>query len=69
MSKYIRDEKKGQIISVIVIILAVIIGLAWNYAESCAEEKTQPDAVYPMTNIHISWEQTFHPGGWNDAGT
>ena len=66
MSKYIKKETKGQIIFVIMIILAIIIGLAWNYLESGEAEGQKPDVVYPMANAHISWEQTFHGGAWNE---
>ena len=48
------------------IILAVIIGLAWNYLESSEAEELKPDAVYPMANAHISWLQTYHGGAWNE---
>ncbi len=66
MSKYIKKERQGQIIFIVVIILAVIIGLAWNYLESSEAEELKPDVVYPMTNAHISWLQTYHGGGWNE---
>lgn len=66
MSKYIRKETKGSIIFIVLMILAIIIGLAWNYLESGEAERQKPDAVYPMANAHISWEQTFHGGAWNE---
>ena len=66
MSKYIKPESKGQIIFIVCMILAIIIGLAWNYLESSEAEGLKPDKVYPMTNVHISWEQTFHGGAWNE---
>ena len=66
MSKYIKKERKGSIIFIVVIILAIIIGLLWNYLESGETEGQKPDAVYPMANAHISWEQTFHGGAWNE---
>ena len=63
MSKYIKPERKGQIIFIIMIILAIIIGLVWNMIE--AEEQTQTwQTSYPMANVNISWEQTHHPGPW-----
>ena len=48
------------------IILAIIIGLAWNYLESSEAEELKPDVIYPMANAHISWLQTYHGGGWNE---
>ena len=63
MSKYIKPERKGQIIFIIMILLAIIIGLVWNMIE--AEEQTQTwQTSYPMANVNISWEQTHHPGPW-----
>ena len=66
MSKYIKKETRGSIIFILMIILAIIIGLAWNYLESGEAEGLKPDAVYQMVNAHISWEQTFHGGAWNE---
>ena len=66
MSKYIKKETRGSIIFILMIILAIIIGLAWNYLESGEAEGQKPDAIYPMANAHISWEQTFHGGAWNE---
>ena len=65
MSKYIKRETKGQIIFVILLILAIVGGLVWNTIE---ESKTQPawQTEYPMANANISWEQTFHGGAWNE---
>lgn len=31
------------------------------------EPLLEPDAVHPMANASISWEQTFHAGGWTEA--
>ncbi len=67
--KYIiTNERKGQIIFVVVIILAIVIGLVWNYIEAENNTPKWPDDVksYPMANAHISWEQTFHGGAWNE---
>lgn len=66
MSKYIKKERQGSIIFIVVIILAIIIGLLWNYLERGEAEGQKPDAVYPMANAHITWEQTFHGGAWNE---
>lgn len=66
MSKYIKKETKGQIIFIILIILAVAIGLLWNALEQ-TEVQIKPDVSYPMTNVNISWEQTFHSGAWSET--
>ena len=67
--KYIiRKETKGQIIFIVVIILAVAIGLVWNMLEA---EKNVPEwpgetTTYPMANAQIGWEQSFHYGAWGE---
>ena len=66
MSKYIKKETKGQIIFIVLILLAVAIGLLWNTLEQ-NEAQTKPDVSYPMTNVNISWEQTFHSGAWSET--
>jgi len=67
---YIKPERKGQIIFIVCILLAVVIGLAWVMIEDANDTtKWLPVAEYPMTNVNISWLQTHHAGGWNNAGT
>ena len=64
---YIKKETKGQIIFLIFILLAIAIGLIWNELERMELEKVKPDASYPMTNVNISWQQTYHSGPCSDA--
>ena len=66
MSKYIKKETKGQILFIVLIILAVIIGMIWNYIDSEPEYNWKPTSSYPMANAQISWLQTYHGGGWNE---
>ena len=65
--KYIiTKEGKGQIIFVAVIILAVVIGLVWNYIENENNVPKWPAEVtsHPMANANVSWLQTHHTGPW-----
>lgn len=62
---YIKKETKGQIVFVLVILLAIITGIVWAVIENEQDaQKWKPAEVYPMANAQISWEQTFHPGAW-----
>ena len=63
MSKYIKPERKGQIIFIVFIALAIAIGLIWNAMEE-ANRAQAWQTSYPMANVNISWEQTHHPGPW-----
>lgn len=50
------------------ILIMVLAALTIAHAVTvlaAAERRTRwkPDVVYPMANAHISWEQTFYPGG------
>ena len=65
--KYIiTNERKGQIIFVVVILLAIIIGLVWAEIENQQQAPEWPAEVtsHPMANTNVSWEQTHHPGPW-----
>ena len=66
MSKYTRNERRGQIIFVAAILLAIALGLGWYLADE-ADRTVKPDVVYPMTNVNISWQQTHHPGPWGSG--
>lgn len=66
MSKYIKSEQKGQIIFVVMIVLAIIIGLVWNALEESSVKTWEPDSEYPIVNSHISWEQSYREGSWNE---
>ena len=66
----ITNERKGQIIFVVVILLAIVIGLVWNMIEDDKRQPLPPDKTYELINANISWEQSFHYGAWgeNNAG-
>ena len=65
--KYIiTKERKGQILFIVLILLAIVIGLVWNELEQTGVQ-IKPDVSYPMTNVNISWEQTFHSGAWSET--
>ena len=51
MSKYIKPETKG-----------------WAGIENNNQAPEWPAAVttHPLANAHISWEQSFHGGAWNE---
>ena len=61
---HIKKETKGQIIFIVMMILAIAIGLIWNILEvrNTAQEWPGQVTSHPMTNANISWEQSFHGG-------
>ena len=68
--KYIiKKETKGQIIFIALILLAIGIGILWNYLDGQNKVPEWPGEVttYPMANANISWEQTFHSGAWSET--
>ena len=68
--KYIiKKETKGQIIFIVMILLAIGIGILWNYLDGQNKVPEWPGEVttYPMANANISWEQTFHSGAWSET--
>ena len=48
------------------IAMAVLAGMIVLNAAVKAPE-LEPDAVHPMANARISWEQSYHSGAWNGA--
>ena len=68
MSKYIRKERQGQIIFVVMIILAIIIGLVWAEIENRQQVPEWPAEVtsHPMANANVSWLQSYHGGAWSE---
>ena len=62
---FIKKETKGQIIFIIVILLAIVIGLVWNELEAQNAVPAWPGETksYPMANANISWLQSYHSGG------
>ena len=66
--KYIiTKERKGQIIFIVAIILAIVIGLIWNELEREERERIEPDVTYQMVNGSVNWEQTYHWGAWSET--
>lgn len=69
--KYSTAERERKVFAVVMIAIMVIL-VTWFVLEACgvfAGPTAKPDRVYPMANAHISWEQSFHAGGWGNGGT
>ena len=52
MSKYTRKERQGQIICILCILLAIVVGLVWNAIEE-DRRGVKPDAVYLITGVRL----------------
>ena len=66
MKKYSTIEKERKVFAAVMLAIMVIL-VTWFVLEACgvfAGPTAKPDRVYPMANAHISWEQSFHAGGF-----
>ena len=66
MSKYIKNNGNSKVAVFFAILLLVIV-VSWVWFERAAAEernRIKPDAVYPMTNASVTWEQTWYKGAW-----
>lgn len=64
--KYSTAEKERKVFAAVMLAIMVIL-VTWFVLEACgviAGPTAEPDGVYPMANAHISWEQSFHAGGF-----
>ena len=60
---YITTEWKKRLpMFIAMLLLAVMVILTVTIPEPV----TEPDAVYPMTNVHITWSESFHSGGFEE---
>ena len=59
-----REMKKTRARAILLCALAVLTIIHGVIVLERADARTgwEPDVVYPMTNAHISWEQTFYGG-------
>ena len=59
-----HSQTRGRTILMVVLAVITIANAVFllNRAEE-ARNRWEPDCEYPMANAHISWEQTFYPGG------
>ena len=69
--KYNTKPTKTQIaraILLLIVALMIVGGIAFMLEDAAAQmDRWEPDREYPMANTHISWDQTFHAGGWTEA--
>lgn len=60
-------HNKARFILFLLLACAIAAGIGWLIGSSVNAEGIQPDAVFPMANTNISWEQTFHSGSWAEV--
>ena len=66
MKKYSTIEKERKVFAVVMAIICLLL-ITWMVLEICGVfdgPVWKPDEAIPMANAHISWEQTFYPGGF-----
>lgn len=66
MSKYIKNNGNSKVaVFFAILLLVIVVSWVWFEREAAAERnRIQPDAVYPMANACVTWEQTWHKGAW-----
>ena len=64
--KYSTKKNRSTRARTILIMVLAALTIAHAVTVLAAAERRirwEPDVEYPMANAHISWEQTFYPGG------
>ena len=62
-----KNHSKARFILFLLIACIIAAGIGWLIGMAVDAEGYEPDAVFPMANTNVSWEQTFHSGGWTEA--
>ena len=62
-----HTQTRGRTILLVILAALTIANAAilLNKAEE-RRNRWEPDVEYPMANAHISWEQTYYPGGMEE---
>jgi len=55
---------KSTTVSKVLWIILVAVAVFAVYAISTANAAKDWDVEYPMTNVNVTWLQSFHSGGW-----
>ena len=61
-TKTSAKTRAKAILIVAMMVLTIIHGVT-VLEKAAARVRWEPDCEFPMANAHISWEQTFYPGG------
>lgn len=59
-----EDEKKVFTVVWVIILLALIVLCVLTITGVFDKAIWEPDISFPIANANISWEQTFHQGGF-----
>ena len=62
-----KRKDKARFILMLLLLTVMAAGIGYVIGSWCCAEEIKPDAVYPMANTNISWEQTFYSGGWTEV--
>ena len=59
-NRFIWKKKAPMFIALLLLAVMVIL------TAMIPEPVTKPDVEYPMTNVHITWSESFHSGGFEE---
>lgn len=62
-----KRQSKARFILILLLACIIAAGVGWLIGMTVDAEVYEPDAVFPMANSSISWEQTFYSGGWTEV--
>ena len=63
-----KKNTRATVRAVLLLVLAVILAAVVSVlVEKWDRRPMEPDAVFPMANANVGWNQTFYAGGWSEG--
>lgn len=62
-----EEERSMKMTKRIPMFIAMLLLAAMVIISAVVQEPVTHDVEYPMANVNVTWEQTFHAGAWSEA--